>query len=241
MPIVKNHKYPKMQAIELEQPLWRYMDFAQFMALLVTETLHLTRIDMFDDAWEGFVPRLEKVGGFFEDQILSDNRELRAQAQGERKRFCATCWHANDGHSDAMWKLYLKGSHGIAIRTTFRRLKESLERTPEHIIASWVDYYDETRNPPFVPGMLHACLKKRKCFEHEKEVRLIWEAPQGKTVDCDGINVKCEIRALIDEILLFPTGPKWFEDLVRKICGENDGYHILAEIRRNESEPTWDD
>jgi len=36
------------------------------------------------------------------------------------------CWHMNDHESAAMWKLYLKSDEGIAIQSTYRKLKDAI-------------------------------------------------------------------------------------------------------------------
>jgi hypothetical protein len=46
----------------------------------------------------------------------------------------------NDEESAAMWKLYLSAKEGMAIRTTFQRLKDSFNNTPQDIYFGKVKY-----------------------------------------------------------------------------------------------------
>jgi len=65
-------------------------------------------------------------------------------------------WHMNDGESDAMWKLYLKGSQGIAIQSTVERIQSSFQNTVTHpaymALVEYIDY--ENFMPPSMPSML---------------------------------------------------------------------------------------
>ena len=85
-----------------------------------------------------------------------------------------SCWHENPHQSAAMWKLYLKSDEGVAIRTTFGRIKSAFAKTKEGVWAAQVKYIDYEKdrfgNNDFIAMVTH----KRKSFEHEPEVRLIW-------------------------------------------------------------------
>jgi hypothetical protein len=65
-------------------------------------------------------------------------------------------WHMNDGESDAMWKLYLKGSQGIAIQSTVERIQSSFQNTVTHpVYMALVEYIDyENFMPPSAHGSL---------------------------------------------------------------------------------------
>jgi len=153
------------------------MDFTKFVSLLDHEALYFARADQLGDPFEGsYTP------------VNQEMRPLWAEAQGlpldvfddlEHARRMSplltfiSAWHLNNIESAAMWSLYLRSSEGIAIRTTFGRLCESLADDKHLIQAGLVQYidYDTTLIPegnvywPFV--------HKRRSFEHEHEVRAV--------------------------------------------------------------------
>jgi hypothetical protein len=111
------------------------MDFTKLAAMLVNDGFYLSRLDRFGDAYEGWVPESPKehYGGCLEMEHMKRDRELRKRSSELRKHFFVSCWHANDGQSDAMWKLYVKGNEGIAIQTTCGKLQVSLRHAPEEL------------------------------------------------------------------------------------------------------------
>lgn len=48
------------------------------------------------------------------------------RSEKDKKRVFVNCWHLNEYESAAMWDLYLKNEEGVAIQTTFNRIKKSL-------------------------------------------------------------------------------------------------------------------
>lgn len=49
-----------------------------------------------------------------------------------RKLFVLNCWHMNDEESDAMCGLYATRIAGIAVQSTFKRLKDSFNADNQH-------------------------------------------------------------------------------------------------------------
>ena len=139
MPYVRNQQF---EALELQQPLWRYMDFTKFVAMLVTKSLYLTRVDKLcelGDRFEGSFPNVPEKGlrGFF---WKTDMERYYAEKNKDKKRFYyVNCWHSNNSESDAMWKIYVRGNQGIAVRSTFQRLRDSLQKAPQNIWIGKVD------------------------------------------------------------------------------------------------------
>src|ERR1017187_2968717 len=52
-------------------------------------------------------------------------------------RALISCWHENEGESVAMWKLYVSGREGVAIKTTVGRLERALTAKPEKETPNW--------------------------------------------------------------------------------------------------------
>ncbi len=146
-----------------------------------------------------------------------------------------SCWHENAYESEAMWKLYGEGA-GIAIRTTFKRLSESL-KCEDIIYIGRIQYvdYDTTfigeRNA-FTP-LLH----KRKSFEHEREVRAMTiDVPLGDARV--GAYLKVDISSLIDNVIVAPYSQEWFVELVKAVAGQ---YGLQAPVSMSAlaGDPIW--
>lgn len=225
-------RHRELERLTLQDPLWRYMDFTKFVAMLVSRKLYLTRVDKLGergDNFEGLFPSVPQGGfsGFFGEEATESYHAEKGK--DARRFYYANCWHGNDSESDAMWKVYVKSNQGIAIRTTFRRLRDSLNKEPHRIWIAKVKYLNSWRSFPGDPS-LHACMTKRKRFEHEKEVRAIWLDQDAKRSGCagqDGKEVRCNLATLIEEVRLAPTNGRWFKPVVEDILRR---YGIKAEV-----------
>jgi len=230
MPIVRaadlDHRSLKQPA--LADPLWRYMDFTKFIAMLVAGKLYLSRLDQLGDDYEGWVPQPPKnhYRGFFKETDAIRDRELKERSSNEKCRYYVSCWHANDEESDAMWKVYVKGNEGIALRTTCRNLRASLEVTPEELWLHNVEYDYSEKEPTHGGSMLRACMTKRKPFRHEQEVRVVWHRGEGLELP-PGFYVDCKLETLIEQVYVAPAAKDWFVSLVEKVL---EKYGIRKEV-----------
>ena len=147
------------------------------------------------------------------------------------------CWHGNDGESDAMWKVYVRGNGGIAVRTTVRQIYEAFKDAPQTLWIATVKYTDEWRGVPTNP-FLHACTTKRKCFEHEKETRIIWCDADAKCSRRAGKPIRCDLGTLLEKVYLAPGQGRWFRQVVESVLRK---YDIETEIISSDldSRPSW--
>src|ERR1700682_5427714 len=88
-----------------EAKLWRYLSFAKFASLLDSGLLHFTRVDRFDDHFEGAWPqqdaaKWQRIKGF---SVLSFTERCR-------KAVAVSCWFESNHESAAMWGLYASGN-----------------------------------------------------------------------------------------------------------------------------------
>jgi hypothetical protein len=139
-----------------EQPIWRYLDFAKFVALLDTAELYLARADTFVDPFEMAVPRLDVPAaraaalaaisaspeardgvlaylshhGFRSAEELGrlpDELLARELLRLNNHALYVSCWHINDEESAAMWAVYLGGREGVALQSTVGALRAELD------------------------------------------------------------------------------------------------------------------
>ena len=228
--------------------LWRFMDFTKFVSLLKTRSLFFCRADIFNDPFEGARGLLQNKPkwdeyylNFFIDAIQTapgesernrTNNEVLEEAQKLLNQFNSnkrtdyypfiSCWHENEFESEAMWKLYTSTlEHGIAIKTTYERLYDSLGRNPDISIGrvNYIDYSNEFAKHSGTYWF------KRRSFEYEKEVRaIIYDKHLDNKV---GKIIPLDIDLLIDEVYLSPTSQEWFYDILQDIMNK---YNLKKEI-----------
>ncbi len=239
--------------------LWRYMDFTKYVSLLSTSDLCFTRADCFEDAFEGakgIRKNKEKWDqhylGFFQQAIrnpppghecnLSDEevekeadrilKDLEKGGEADRSRTFVNCWHENEFESEAMWRLYSSYiDNAIAVQTTYGALYAAIDRDPSIQIGR-VEYVD--LNTSYV-GVNDAFWRKRKSFEHEREVRAVvtdfnWD-DLGKIIPVN-------LPVLIESVFSSPNAPKWFLDLVNDV-NKKYGLQIAVESSALKEEPFY--
>ena len=231
--------------------IWRYMDFTKFVSILDNGGLFFTRIDKFDDLFEGSFSKGNKrwrdiINSRFEDYRRQNNLDISGNA-GEivrnlRKWVYVSCWHQNDQESAAMWKLYSKTNESVCIQTTYDKLRKLLDNSVEIGKVRYADYQKEwiPESHPLAPFFY-----KRLSFEHEKEIRAVINL--ADLSDLSSIGIKKEpiekgiwkylnLNQLIERIYIAPNSPNWFAQLVENIVKK---YGIEKEIIKShlENEP----
>jgi hypothetical protein len=130
------------------------------------------------------------------------------------------CWTLT-GFSDAMWRIYSKGTNGVRIRTTVGKLLKSLSsqivRHKEFSsFIGKVNYKSEFKIREFASNhfsrgiktdgtqIAETLLVKRQAFIHEKEVRLIYHSIEKTEPSHDIFCYNLKPHELIDQIMLHP-------------------------------------
>jgi hypothetical protein len=209
--------------------IWRYMDFTKFVSLLDNKALFFPRADKLGDPFEG---SFSKANIPIREEIYRGENDLTTEEVSEIYKslpeFTAiSCWHINWYESAAMWKLYLKSNEGIAIRSNFERLRNSLKDKKNDIYIGKVKYIDYEKET--VPeGPLLCFMHKRKSFKHEAELRAIIQqkipavgvSKRSKRPLNNGLYVPVDLDILITRIYVAPTSPKWLVHLVESITNQ---------------------
>ena len=220
--------------------IWKYMDFAKFASMLATESLYFACPSQLNDPYEGCVPRShakaesEMVQKLVDDilalrphfaakspeslrkfdeklQILQ--QQVRTARRKAALRFGVSCWHMSEYESEAMWKLYSLLGQGIAVESTIGRLRVSLGNT-EGVQIDAVRYMDFDQDPIEKGHRHYGLFIKRKCFEHEKELRATILLPQ----DGVGMPVRCDLDVLINRVHVSPFVESYVRDAVEALC-----------------------
>jgi hypothetical protein len=235
--------------------IWRYHDLGKLLSLFDRSALFFPRLDKLEDPFEGYYTKsilalenskLEDLPAELRAQIPDENalhnaalfhRQIRQFAKEQREITFVNSWYCSEYESAAMWSLYLKTREGIAIRSSYNRLMESLSGYEDfnvHIgMVKYIDYDRdsiESGNRNVLAPLMH----KRKSFEHEKELRaVIWTVEHAKNEfgsgnkfkDTPGLYVKVHIPTLVDRVYVAPTAPTWIRELIESLL-RRFGYTI---------------
>ena len=221
--------------------LWRYMDFTKLVSLFDRRALFFAKADKLGDPFEGSFSKLniDLRPGLYGDALERIDEAVRPFREALPRFTLVNCWHCREHESTAMWRLYAREHDGIAIRTTFEGLCESLTCT-EDVYIGKVQYADYEKD--FIPegNSFSPFLYKRKGFEHEYEVRaIIQDLPlrsnpypqQWKDIYEVGNYLAVELSTLIKDIIVAPFAPNWFLDLVRSVTSL---YEVNIDVAQSE-------
>lgn len=222
--------------------IFRYFRLNRFEDLIESRELYCTRLDQFDDPWEGVLPPntvpLEKDHFTNEPRTAGDELTdfevfVREGNRLNRMSAYASCWYQSSHESDAMWRLY--GAEGVAIRSTFARLCSSLESEQRDVFVGGMYYLDyETEQPPTYGNTLCAPFCKRIEFSHERELRAVvvqtpseWKGglfPYDELRDTHpkGIRLTCDLEQLIDRIYVAPYATPSFKARIEDLLVQAD-------------------
>ena len=94
------------------KPIWRHMDYIQFISLLAKRALHFARASTFPDLFEGALTPSSRTPA----------KEL-AKIQAElRESTFLNCWYEGEEESAAMWE---RKPNAVAIKTDPRGSREA--------------------------------------------------------------------------------------------------------------------
>src|SRR4030095_8493732 len=182
------------QATSLVEPpssgdptIWRYMDFAKFVAMLVNGGLHFSRADLFIDRFEGaFTQRsIDKLRESRPDASRDEIKRWVEIERNIRKHSIVSCWSLGEVESASLWK-----NNDLVIRSSYNRLRSFL---PEECDINRDEYIDYGPDCPAITHPLGALRYKRKEFAGENELRAIgrWYFSDGtKEVPYEGARLE---------------------------------------------------
>lgn len=196
----------------INQPIWRYLDFTKFISMLDTKSIFFPTASSFSDKFEGAY-----------SQGNREIRELLAKSKHSpgitpedmaklKEEVGISCWHANEYESAAMWELYSKSSESVCIQTTYEKLSLCLGGVAEIGMVQYVDYVNDIipEHDPYL-----AFFHKRKSFQHENELRAIVKQLDTEFIG-KGCSIPIELSLLVERVYVAPESPPWFFELVER-------------------------
>jgi hypothetical protein len=235
------------------------MDFAKFVSLIDSGSLFFPRVDRLQDPFEGSWPRVnvENRTANVPDLMSSEARESFLEAMRDKSEtskqwpryFAVSCWHMNEHESEAMWRLYLKDDKGVAVQSTYGKLKNVLDKPEEPVYLGMVKYVDYDSEVINDGNIMNPLAHKRKSFEHEREVRaLVGRLPtktNGSGFDFDrdtiqggGVQVKIDVCELVERVYIAPVAPSWFEALMKSVL-KRYGYDFEVQRSKLNEDPVF--
>lgn len=214
-----------------EIPIWRYMDFTRYVAMLEEQGVFFARVDHLNDRFEGSIPepsarQYEEVKRELRDAGVpldsAARLPYREMLRKVRPWVLVSSWHMNEQESAAMWTLYGHSENAIAICSTYRKLHDAMQRAQEEIYLGAVRYisYEDDEIP--LEHLLWPYVHKRRSFEHERELRALMveekRAFAGEQPPPEGgAWVKTPLDDLIDAVYVAPDAEKWVRQLVERV------------------------
>jgi hypothetical protein len=242
------------------------MTFAKFVSLLELRALWMSRLGGLSDRFEGTLPhktRENMIAKHLKWRSTFEGRpELQDQLEGMTDRGVAdgrdvlvvNCWFLGERESAQMWKQYVGSAEGIAIRSTLRKLDQSILAKQEFTFIGRVKYMDFSKHDM---GVYHGsqagkrALLKEERYSFENEVRIVTFNlvcpgclnPDGSPPTAGqlagpgmfnpgrpGLYLQVNLETLIEAIVTAPGAEPWFHDLVGKMC---ERYHVDTLVERS--------
>ncbi|MEI7840917.1 MAG: hypothetical protein WCJ11_10485 [Methylococcaceae bacterium] len=218
----QTYRQPEKETIKV----WRYMDFTKLVALLDSSQLYFARANTLEDKFEGSIPQRNFDSRAID--IATDNNNFLTESdlietvESRRQEVAINCWHRSNCESVAMWKIYLKSNEGVAIQSTYEKLKKSFIGSDEVYLGE-VEYINYRKESIDNAGMYDHFYRKRREFQYEKEVRAMVIVPSEFRENTEqGVGINIDIKTLIERIYIAPDSPLWFTDLVKSVIQKYD-------------------
>lgn len=238
---------------DLDTVVWRYLSFSKFVSMISYEALWFCRLSYLIDKFEGTLPRRtlektkteeEKWKSFFThpDHRRQIDEWSECNVQYGQSSTAVNCWFIGDDESERMWREYVASSEGVAIRSTIRKLRESIYLPRDFSYIGRVNYVDldEHEMTVYEGAQAHhrAFLKDHVQFKHEQELRIqtmnfrtdVCLDPLGRPLTHKelvaggmnnfqepGLHVQVKLDQLFDTIVVAPNAQDWFFNLIQHL------------------------
>jgi hypothetical protein len=164
------------------QPLYHYTQFEWFKDMLGNSCLYLNSVAKFADKTEAIMtaPTTAQLREEEPDRLAIEKYFLLHKAT--RPFGFAHCWCAHSTELAPMWKLFspserrnVISKHGIAIRSSFGALRDSLDKEDDRLIRiSLMKYLDRHSELSNFDNMLATFFEKDISLIDERELRVLF-------------------------------------------------------------------
>lgn len=203
-----------LKGLDPDTPVYRVYPIDRLIELLRDKQNTLVKPALWDDPFENVV--------FQQTASLKSGQTV--YFSNIRERYYGQCWTLNTDETDALWRIYSSDKKGVRVKTTFKKLWDSyynpnyrwamiafyIGRISYETVKEIQTFFENPENLEMIfdtsgSGSVQTLLVKRKEFEHENEIRLIYAA----NTETDDLTKSIyqyyiEPNDLIDELLFDP-------------------------------------
>lgn len=220
--------------------IWRYMNLAKFVSLMQKGKLFFPRAKGLPDPFEGATTEANIASRKIDyPQIPEDMYKGTMKHMEVIKKFIfVNSWNIDEDEANLMWESYLKQDFGIAIQSTFKRLRNCFQNNSNLKVRMLKIKYIDFKVEKFseLDGYLYFAHKK-KIYKYENELRAITlfmpherhEIPK-EDFTFPGIYVPVNLDTLIKKIVVSPKAELWYVDLVKSIICE---YNLKKKVEKS--------
>lgn len=118
-----------------------------------------------------------------------------------------------------MWNKYRTRGSVIALKSTVALLKEAIASFAQPVYIGKVQYID-WNDATWPQNLFAMCVRKELAYQHEDKVRAIsfdMDQVAGVSPPTAGLEVPCDLRKLILEVVVGPREELWAHTLVGRI------------------------
>jgi len=199
--IEKNIKFINDENISDDIYLWKYFDLHKFISLIISKSLHLTRLDKFEDKREGISPihllyknykkELDNHPMFDGirhlmtiDTLGGEMNKIESEFKKIQRFNFANCWVIGNKNieSVAMWNLY-SDPKSLAIRIKYSDFKSNILKNgyltngfSKELICSpvkYLNFQDKNNIAKYTDNLWDSVFLKDSSFAHENEFRIV--------------------------------------------------------------------
>lgn len=197
---------------DLDAPIYRIFPRRRFLELVRARKNALVKPALWDDPFENF---------FLRSEITGPDGE-RISIAGLADDWYGQCWTLNED-TDAMWRIYSHDKDGIKLRTTISKLFDSFyDKTDTFadlkFLIGRVQYWKQAEIAAFMgktsfqdisfggqaTGFAKLLCVKREAFEHEREVRLLFQDLDPKRSKGPVVLFDFDVNAICEEVVVDP-------------------------------------
>jgi len=210
------------------------MDYWKFESMIKNGSLYFCRSDNFSDKFEGSnalrnILIRRKIA---EENCSQSEEDISKLAKNWTKCMFINCWSIDEYEDWFKWVSYTKCNESIAIKTTYKRLYNSLKYYKEKVVCFGRVKYIEYEKALIPIGDYSCFLHKSIEYRNESELRAIiryCDAVTGKDADkymmdipCKRILVPVDLDILIEKIYTHPNSKNYLRDRILSILHENN-------------------
>lgn len=195
-------------------------------------SLYFSRLDKLGDPFEGLHTKArikfdEKVYDSYDSSEASDYgksvmRWMHLNPYEQRRTSFVNCWHMSEYETELLWSRYSFMDGGVAIQSTFERLRSS-RNISNAVYIGKIKYKDWDTEPSASDNLMNTIVTKRKNYQDERELRAAIVTSFNRIKQKHiGMNVAVNLIKLVEAIYVSPKSANWVLKLIKNILKKYD-------------------